>query len=176
MDLLELVKHFEGFHRRVVSRDTVSAVPYVCPAGYWTIGYGHLCEEDHPPVTEEQATEYLDADLDVARNAVARYIKVALSPEQEDALVSWTFNLGAGRLRGSTLRKVINRGELSEAPNQMRRWVYGGGVKLPGLVLRREAEAALWEAGSVSVVEQTPASSTRAGPSWLQQALRRLRR
>ena len=57
-----LAKRFEGFHR-VPKNDPSRAYPYVCPAGYWTIGWGHLCQPDHPPVTETEAETYLAADL-----------------------------------------------------------------------------------------------------------------
>jgi len=143
-DLTNLVKHFEGFHR--VSRDTVppTAEPYLCPAGYWTIGYGRLCAQDSPPVSMATATAWLEQDLVKFGSHVLRLISVDLSPGQLAALTSWTYNLGPGRLRSSTLRAVLNDGEYNEAPAQMRRWVYGGGVKLGGLVLRREAEVSLW--------------------------------
>ena len=73
-----------------------------------------------------------------------RQIRVPLSQNQFDALTSWVFNLGEGRLQASTLRRVINRGSHSEAPREIRRWVYAGGRKLAGLARRREAEAALY--------------------------------
>lgn len=144
--LLALVKHFEGFHRVTVLRPVVMSTPYICPAGYWTIGYGHVCRQDHPAISEPQGEAYLDQDLNIARAAVARLITWPLQPAQFDAMTSWTFNLGSGRLKGSTLRAVINRGDLGAAPAEIRKWVYGGGRKLQGLVDRREAEAALFEA------------------------------
>ena len=55
---IELAKRFEGFHR-VPKHDPGRAHPYVCPAGYWTIGYGHLCDPKHPPITEGEAEAYL---------------------------------------------------------------------------------------------------------------------
>jgi len=51
---IELAKRFEGFHR-VPKVDPRRAHPYICPAGYWTIGYGHLCEPTHLPITETEA-------------------------------------------------------------------------------------------------------------------------
>ena len=54
---IELAKRFEGFHR-VPKHDPGRAHPYVCPAGYWTIGYGHLCDPKHPPITEGEAEAY----------------------------------------------------------------------------------------------------------------------
>lgn len=61
------------------------------------------------------------------------------------AITDFVFNLGAGRYRGSTLRRRILAGKWEEAPRELRRWVFGGGQKLPGLVLRREVNAAwIW--------------------------------
>ena len=141
---IDLAKRFEGFHR-VPTNDPNRAYPYVCPAGYWTIGWGHLCQADHPPVTEAQAEIYLAADLMTALNAALRYCPV-LRTEPEGrlaAIVDFTFNLGAGRLQTSTLRRRINQRDWSGAAVELRRWVYGGGRVLQGLVTRRELEVAL---------------------------------
>lgn len=59
------------------------------------------------------------------------------------SIVDFTFNLGAGRLQTSTLRRRINQQDWSSAAKELRRWVYGGGKVLPGLVTRREADVAL---------------------------------
>ena len=93
-----LAKRFEGFHRVPQSDPLRRAHPYVCPAGYWTIGWGHLCPSDHPPVTEAEAENYLAADLAVALAATLRYYPVLLNqPESRlAAIVDFTFNLGAG--------------------------------------------------------------------------------
>lgn len=71
-----------------------------------------------------------------------RLIQVPLNDNQFDALVSFTFNLGAGALQRSTLRRRVNREEHEVVPAEFRRWVWAGGRKLKGLVWRREAEAA----------------------------------
>lgn len=139
---VELAKRFEGFCR-VPKNDPGQAHPYVCPAGYYTIGYGHLCKPDHPPITETEAEVYLADDLMTALAATIRYCPV-LATESESrlaAIVDFTFNLGAGRLQTSTLRRRINQRDWTNAGQELRRWVYGGGKVLPGLVKRREAEA-----------------------------------
>lgn len=138
---IELAKRFEGFHR-VPKANPVRAHPYICPAGYWTIGYGHLCEPTHPPITETEAEVYLARDLQTALAATLRYCPVlAAEPEGRlSAIVDFTFNLGAGRLQTSTLRRRINQRDWSEAAIQLRKWVYGGGKVLPGLLIRREVE------------------------------------
>lgn len=141
---IELAKRFEGFHR-VPQVDPGRAHPYICPAGFWTIGYGHLCDAQHPPITEAEAEVYLARDLQTALAATLRCCPV-LATESEGrlaAIVDFTFNLGAGRLQTSTLRRRINRRDWSGAVQELQRWVYGGGNVLPGLVLRRSYEVSL---------------------------------
>lgn len=141
---IELAKRFEGFYR-VPKHDPNRAYPYICPAGYPTIGYGHLCDPKHPPITEGEAEAYLAQDLKVALAATLRYCPVlATEPENRlAAIVDFTFNLGAGRLQTSTLRRRVNQRDWDASARELRRWVYGGGRVLPGLVTRREAEVAL---------------------------------
>lgn len=141
---VELAKRFEGFHR-VPKNDPGRAYPYVCPAGYHTIGFGHLCKPDHLPITEAEAEVYLTEDLMTALAATLRYCPVlATEPEGRlAAIVDFTFNLGAGRLQTSTLRRRVNQRDWVGAVDQLKRWVYGGGKVLPGLVIRRQAEQVL---------------------------------
>ncbi|WP_303785642.1 lysozyme [Azovibrio restrictus] len=110
-----------------------------------TIGYGHLCDPKHPPITEVEAEVYLAGDLQTALAATLRYCPVlATEPEGRlAAIVDFTFNLGAGRLQTSTLRRRVNQRNWADVAKELRRWVYGGGKVLPGLVVRRGAEAAL---------------------------------
>ena len=123
----------------------ITAIPYICPAGFWTIGYGHFCDPKHPPITEAEAEAYLARDLQTALAATLRYCPVlATEPESRiAAIVDFTFNLGAGRLQTSTLRRRVNQRDWVAATQELRRWVYGGGKVLPGLVTRRLTEAAL---------------------------------
>ncbi len=140
---VDLAKRFEGFHR-VPKVDLGRAHPYICPAGFWTIGYGHLCNPKHHPITEDEAEVYLALDLQTALAATLRYCPVlATEPEGRlAAIVDFTFNLGAGRLQTSTLRRRINQRDWAASATELKRWVYGGGKVLPGLVTRRTAEAA----------------------------------
>ena len=138
---LALIERFEGF----------SATPYLCPAGWWTIGYGAVRGLDGqpvtagtPPVGEAEAGTLLRRDVVVAERAVLRLIAVPLGDRRFDALVSFTFNLGAGALQRSALRRKVNREAHADVPAEFRRWVWGGGRKLPGLVRRREAEAVMY--------------------------------
>lgn len=140
---IALAKQFEGFHQVAKFDPERRAHPYICPVGYWTIGYGHLCDPKHQPITEAEAEVYLAHDLQTAIAATLRYCPV-LGTEPEGrlaAIVDFTFNLGAGRLQTSTLRRRINQRNWASAATELRRWVYGGGRVLSGLITRREAEA-----------------------------------
>lgn len=132
---LDLIRRFEGF----------SPTIYICPAGYPTIGYGHVVvahEQDQLAmgITQAEATELLRKDVRIAERAVLRLISVPLTDGQFDALVSFTFNLGAGALQRSTLRLKANRGEHESVPAELMKWVWAAGKKLPGLVRRRRQE------------------------------------
>jgi len=138
-DLFDMVRHFEGLY----------LTAYRCPAGVPTIGHGHTKGVRLGDViSETKAEEFLRADLAEARAVVDRLVAVPLAPNQRDALASFVFNLGQGQFAGSTLLKTLNRGDVAGAAEQFGRWVYAtvGGKKtrLPGLVSRRAAEAALF--------------------------------
>jgi lysozyme len=124
--------------------------PYHDAAGFPTIGYGHLLSRQKwadlsqwNAITEDVANEFLMQDLAESEAAVSRLVHAPLSQAHYDALVSFTFNLGAGALQASTLRRVLNRGEYPAAPRQFMRWIFAGGRKLNGLVRRRKAETVL---------------------------------
>lgn len=145
-DGLNLVKKFEGLHK-VTQEGDVRA--YRCPAGKWTVGYGHTRGvKSGMRATVAQCNEMLIADLHEAGNAVRRYVNVPLSQNQYDALVSFVFNLGEGNFKSSTLLKRLNQGRYEEVPAQIMRWnkarVDGAVTELRGLTRRRTAEAALF--------------------------------
>jgi lysozyme len=91
----------------------------------------------------EEGEAYLATDMTDALQATLRYCPVlAAEPEGRlAAIVDFTFNLGAGRLQASTLRRRVNQRDWPGAAQELRRWVYGGGKVLPGLVFRRESES-----------------------------------
>jgi GH24 family phage-related lysozyme (muramidase) len=130
---------------------------YNDPAGHCTIGVGHLVHygncngsesaEFRNGISEQRAYELLRSDVNVAVQAVKSFVKVPLNQQQFDALVSFTFNLGSGNLQKSDLLKRLNAGEYDAVPYELSRWVYGGGVKLPGLVRRRNEEGILFRDG-----------------------------
>lgn len=135
----DLIKRWEGF----------SLTPYVCPAGLPTIGWGHVISRLDSVrwaggISREQAEALFALDVRVAESGVASLITAPLNANQHAALVSFTFNLGAGRLRASTLRRKLNALDYAGAAGEFGRWVYGGGKKLRGLVARREEERRLF--------------------------------
>jgi lysozyme len=123
---------------------------YRCPAGVWTIGFGHTGRDvkDGMTCTVAQAYAWLAADLDSAARAVDNLVTVPLSANQRGALASFVFNLGPNALRGSTLRRKLNAGDYAGAAAEFKKWVKatvdGRVVTLDGLVTRRAAEAALF--------------------------------
>ncbi len=132
---LELAKKFEGL--RLSS--------YKCPAGIWTIGYGHTGDvKPGQKISEEQAETLLQVDMIKAVNSALKYCPIlALDQNKLASIGDFVFNLGEGRLKISTLRRRINEQNWSEARRELAKWVWGGGRKLPGLVLRRKAESIL---------------------------------
>lgn len=133
-DLYRLIRHFEG----------CKLVPYVCPAGVWTVGWGATGRGVVPgvPWTQAQADARLEQDARAFAAAV-RQASPTLDGAAWCAIADFAFNLGAGAYRGSTLRRRVDAGDWQGAREQLARWVWGGGKRLPGLVRRRAAEAAL---------------------------------
>lgn len=131
---IALIKQFEGFSPRL----------YVCPAGYPTIGYGHCVragERFDQGIDEATAQSLLRADIAQAQRAVLRLISIPLSDGQYDALVSFTYNMGAGALQRSALRQCVNREDHAAVSAQLMRWIWARGRKQKGLIARRKAEA-----------------------------------
>lgn len=133
---INLIKNFEGCKLNA----------YKCPAGILTIGYGHTGADVSAgaKITQDEAERLLKQDLIIHCNNVSRLVKVPITQNQFDALVSFEYNLGYGNLASSTLLKLLNAKKYSDAANQFERWVYAGGKKLAGLIKRRAAEKALF--------------------------------
>jgi lysozyme len=137
---LKLIRQFEGLRLKA----------YRCPAGIWTIGYGHTTAAGPPEVREgmkitaAEADAILKRDLERFEAAVSAMVKVPLSQAQFDALVSFAFNCGTAALRRSTLLRRVNAGAFEAVPAELMKWTKADGRELPGLVRRRRAEAALW--------------------------------
>jgi lysozyme len=137
-----LCRRFEGFR----------AKPYICPAGYPTIGYGTVWKPDgtrvtmnDAPVSVELANEWLVSEL--RTNYMAGVLKASplliTNPRALAAMTDFAYNLGVARYRASTLRKRVNEDDFEGAKVELQKWIRGGGKVLPGLVRRRQAEAAL---------------------------------
>ena len=133
---IDLIKHFEGC--------VLDA--YKCPAGVWTIGYGHTKDvQPGDSWSEDHADHMLLVELEEYENYVNTAVNVPLSQNQFDALVSWVYNLGNGNLTSSTMLKVLNSGDYAGVPAQILRWNKAGGKVLDGLTRRRQAEADMFE-------------------------------
>lgn len=125
--------------------------PYLCPAGVPTIGYGATFYEDGRrvkltdyPISQDRANAILLYQVrTVFLPAVVRLCPGVDDEDRLAALIDFTFNLGAGNLRASTLRRRVNAGEWDHVPDELRKWVRAGGRVLRGLVARRAAEVAL---------------------------------
>lgn len=122
--------------------------PYLCPAGYWTIGYGHVIVPQKagpttPAITREQAEALLMSDCKRFFLAAIKYCPVLLDepPARLAAVTSFAFNVGDAALKASTLRRKINAREWEDAEYQLNRWTRAGARKLPVLVARRKREA-----------------------------------
>ena len=132
---IDLIKKFEGKF----------LVSYVCPAGVWTIGYGHTeTAKRDMVITEEQAEELLKQDLITFEKSI-NSLNLKINENQFSALVSFAFNSGFGNLQKSTLLKKVkaNPSDVS-IRDEFMKWVNAGGKKLNGLVARRSAEADLY--------------------------------
>lgn len=130
----------------------LSLKPYICPAGYPTIGYGTVWKPDgskvtmgEPPISKETAEAWLVHEL--RHNYLAGVAKASpgllKNPRALGAMADFAYNLGVARYRASTLRRRVDAEDWAGAREQLALWVRGGGRVLPGLVRRRAAEAAL---------------------------------
>lgn len=139
----DLCRHFEGF----------SSKPYLCPAGYWTLGYGTVYKPDgstvtrnDAPISKELANSWLLYELE--HNYMAGVLQK--SPHLINhsqvlaAMTDFAYNLGVARYRASTLAKRINDSDWQASKLELAKWTRGGGKVLPGLVRRRNAEAKLF--------------------------------
>lgn len=118
---------------------------YRCPSGILTIGYGHTKGVvEGMTITKEQAKRLLLADIELARQAVDRHTTVSLAPSQHDALASFTFNVGEGAFKRSSVLRHINNGQLNEAAKVLLTYVHDGyGRVCGGLVDRRLKETVM---------------------------------
>lgn len=132
---IDLIKKYEGFRAKA----------YKCPAGKWTIGYGHtLNVKSTDVISLDEAEYFLKKDVEFAEKEVNRH-NLDINQNQFDALVSFVFNLGVGNFARSTLlRKIKSNANDPTIRKEFERWVYAGGKALNGLVRRRREEADLY--------------------------------
>jgi lysozyme len=139
----------------------------------WTIGWGSTRGVTKGMViSREEAERRFETDIANAERLVRAYAEVPLTQGQFDALVSFVFNVGAGRLgvkdgwvvlkngKPPTLRRKLNAGDYAGAAGEFAKWVYGSGKRMPGLVTRRAAEAGMFVSGmhvASNTVEAQPA-------------------
>lgn len=141
----QLVKTFEGLYLEA----------YKCPAGVWTIGYGHTGIRHNDgtvkkgrSITEQQALELLEYDLNIFADGVEKLLlprpRAEINDNQFGALVSFAFNLGLGNLQKSTLLQRVNARNYAGAITEFGKWNKADGRVLLGLTRRRASEANLW--------------------------------
>ena len=144
---IDLIKEFEGL-RLTAYQDSV---------GIWTIGFGHCGDvAEGMQITPEQAEETLKQDVHSAELTLDRSVKVILTQNQYDSLISFIFNVGAGQKgvkdgfvslkdgSSSTMLRLLNSGDYRACADQFPHWCHAGGQVLPGLLRRRMAERALF--------------------------------
>lgn len=134
-----LIQRFEGFRSEA----------YLCPAGVWTIGYGHTAGvKPGDTCTPDEADEFLKQDLRTAENTVNAQ-NLDLNQCQFDALVSFVYNVGSGNFTSSTLLKKLKKDTSAtrDLEAEWKKWKYANKVELKGLVRRRAAEWSLYKNG-----------------------------
>jgi len=137
---VDLIKHYEGCKLKAY-RDIV---------GVLTIGYGHTGGDvrDGQVITQDDAEALLRLDLERFERGVERVVKVPLTQNQFDALVSFSFNLGLGALKSSTLLKKVNAEDWEGVKKEFLKWDMAGGHHVNGLLIRRTAESFLFASQS----------------------------
>jgi len=138
----DLIKQFEGCKLKA----------YKCPAGLWTISWGLTFYPDGTKVkegdviTQQQAEDYFNAVVDDFAKQVDVLVKSNVTANNFSAIVSFTYNVGIGNLKKSTLLKKVNANPKDATiPAEFRKWIRANGEVLKGLVRRRDAEAKLYE-------------------------------
>jgi GH24 family phage-related lysozyme (muramidase) len=141
--VIQFIADFEGWFSK----------PYNDPVGHCTIGYGTLLHRGNctstdmktwGTITKTRSLQLLQREIDLKIVQILKLVKVKLNQHELDALISFAYNVGTGALAESTLLRKLNAGDRTGAAKEFGRWVNADGVKLPGLVRRREAERRLF--------------------------------
>lgn len=134
--LCKLIRKSEGLRLK----------PYLCPAGIPTIGYGHTGKDvtmKSPAITSEEAERLLQIDVQIFIMQTIKLSPILVNfPDKLCAIADFIYNLGSGRYKASTLKRKIDTSEWEDAGEELKKWVWGGGKKLPGLIVRRNLERA----------------------------------
>lgn len=130
----------------IQSFESCQLTAYQDQRGIWTIGWGHTGAEVVEGLvwTQAQADAQFILDLHKTESAVMASLDVALTQNEFDALVCFTYNVGAGAEAHSTLVRLLNAGSLQAAADQFLVWDHANGVPNAGLLRRRTAERALF--------------------------------
>jgi len=151
---LDLIKDFEGYHRKLADGRCTT---YYCPAGVLTIGYG--CTEGIKAGeiwTHDEAIRALKKEIAKFEAAVMKAVTADMNQNEFDAMVSLAYNIGAAGFRRSSVLRYFNKGDKARAAKSFELWVNGGGRFLPGLLIRRKREAALFLTPDVPLPERAP--------------------
>lgn len=159
-----IIKQYESLHDGDLAE--IGLQPKECPAGIWTVGWGHALRDPitkewlkgsegkrkayavYHTLTEVQAEQLLMDDLKEFSEALAKRVQVPITSEQFGALISLTYNIGIGAMSTSTLLRKLNLRDYQGAANEFPRWNKSGGRVLRGLVLRRQKERYLFLEGT----------------------------
>ena len=135
VDAYELIKQFEGLRLEA----------YLCPAGIWTIGYGHTSGvSPNSFITIQEADEYLHRDVATIEMQLNK-LNLILRQCQWDAIISFVFNVGIGNFKASTLlAKIRINPDDNSIIDEFLRWVYANGKVMRGLQKRRLTEMKLY--------------------------------
>lgn len=134
----------------IKNREGCRLQPYADLVGVYTVGYGHALTEDDRPwrtLSQRECDDLFDRDIARYAEAVADALSVEVSAWAFDAVCSWTFNVGIGAMRASTLMKHVNAGMEADAIIELLTWNKGGGKRIDGLLLRRARESLIWARG-----------------------------
>lgn len=154
---LAFTKRFEGLR----------LTAYPDANGVWTIGYGHTGHGVHEglTITEHQADIFLESDIVRAATGVNRLVAAAIEQNQFDALVDFAFNLGIAALSGSALLRYVNTEDFASAAAEFPKWVHVKGRTIPGLLLRRQAEATLFGQAGADQQQRTTSNQQLTSPA-----------
>jgi lysozyme len=163
---LDLIKHFEGLHDGDLTK--IGLQPKMCPAGIWTVGWGHALIDPvshkflrgdadkskayamYPALTLAQADAFLADDVKKFERMV-NDLRLTLSQAQFDAIVSFIYNCGLSNFEKSTLlRRIKAKASVSDIEKAFLMWNKADGKVLPGLTLRRQCEALLFNTGKLN--------------------------